>query len=113
MKTGDIIKVHGFEGPKLYAYAATSSGKDYVHYAWTEEDLCDGRLSVTRSKYVSEYFDEKEKVKEWAREVLMKHISNRMMPVFDQVVLTHRKEGLLMDYTFRGLLKIAYDLKDK
>lgn len=50
---------------------------------------------------------------EQARNYLERHISLQKgkFPIYDVVILTDYKNGELQQWTFRGLLQIAYKLK--
>jgi hypothetical protein len=50
-----------------------------------------------------------------ARKILEKYVDNKKtfgLPVYDECIHTSVVKGLITNWTFRGLLKIAYKLKD-
>lgn len=55
--------------------------------------------------------------KEEAHDILRDWLDERSdygkdLPIFDEVVIQYFDVNCIRQYTFRGLLKIAYDLKD-
>ena len=50
--------------------------------------------------------------KEEARVLLDYYITGRKFPIKDTIVISHNVNGNIEDYTFKGLLKIAYGLED-